>query len=188
MGADPVRQGLAPGGLAKAVIAGPQHRHEDLGVLDLAGLALTTSTVCRRSQQKASPPPGGPGASTASASRASAGKAHRNGCTGSRRDRPTCTPPTTAPGSRPSRSSVWISLQSGKGRTAPGGGGGGNKSRSRAAVIKTSGKGQLKPAAEARIRYSPTVLRPMEHDLAISRWLRPHSMPEPQNLSYLTHG
>ena len=40
MGGDPVGQFLGPSGLHVGVVAGPQHRHEDLGLSHFAGFAI----------------------------------------------------------------------------------------------------------------------------------------------------
>ena len=55
------------------------------------------------------------------------------------------------------RSSRWISLQSGSGRSVRLDGGAGNSRRSRPVSSTDSGTGQLSPATLARRRYSPTV-------------------------------
>jgi hypothetical protein len=49
--------------------------------------------------------------------------------------------------------------QSGSGRHTDDAGGGGNSRASSADSVSSSGSGQLRPAASARCRYSPTVLR-----------------------------
>ena len=84
------------------------------------------------------------------------------------------------------RSSRWISLHSGKARPKPGGGVGGDRSRSMAPSSNPCGKaGQLKPATDAQHRYSRTVLRPIEHDLSISRQAQAKLMPELSLKSFL---
>lgn len=63
VGADPVGQGLAPGGLRVGVVKGPQHRHKDLRLADLpSGRGRSPARPSRRAQRTAFHRPGDPGA------------------------------------------------------------------------------------------------------------------------------